>query len=153
MLWCDFPFSPRMLWGRSPIAGRKIHENSGGLTLPWLYDWKEPPLNFVLHFCWKGLPEEEKALLNAPIYVWRSQCPPEIEKAKNSPSPWISRCKTRVCLRSILGIFNHSTNKWASHLPLAEPWTPPARCSWRSPCARSGCKPQEIRSWSSCPPR
>ena len=31
----------------------------------------------------KSPPEEESALKNAPLkYAWRSQCPPEIEKAK-----------------------------------------------------------------------
>ena len=34
----------------------------------------------------KSPPEEENALKNAPLkYAWRSQCPPEIEKAKKMP--------------------------------------------------------------------
>ena len=34
----------------------------------------------------KSPPEEENALKNAPLkYAWRSQCPPEIEKAKKCP--------------------------------------------------------------------
>ena len=102
MLRHDFPLSQRMLSGQSPIAGRKIHQKFRGGSLyhddmikkspPENFAYVRSPPDFFLAFLLniiiprKSPPEEENALKNAPLkYAWRSQCPPEIEKAKKMP--------------------------------------------------------------------
>ena len=73
-------------------GGSLYHDDMIKKSPPENFAYVRSPPDFFLAFLLniiiprKSPPEEENALKNAPRkYAWRSQCPPEIEKAKKMP--------------------------------------------------------------------
>ena len=73
-------------------GGSLYHDDMIKKSPPENFAYVRSPPDFFLAFLLniiiprKRPPEEENALKNAPLkYAWRSQCPPEIEKAKKCP--------------------------------------------------------------------
>ena len=73
-------------------GGSLYHDDMIKKSPPENFAYVRSPPDFFLAFLLniiiprKSPPEEENALKNAPLkYAWRSQCPPEIEKAKKMP--------------------------------------------------------------------
>ena len=74
------------------IKNLLYHDDMIKKSPPENFAYVRSPPDFFLAFLLniiiprKSPPEEENALKNAPLkYAWRSQCPPEIEKAKKMP--------------------------------------------------------------------